>query len=173
MTIFKKINCKKIIQRHFKTLVNNNTGKSNLDDWITFFVLPLLAAVGIVIYNKSASANTINLIITALSIFVGLLINVLVLIFSLIQKETTRTLKIEILEETISNISYTIVVSVIAIAFCFFTFIDNNIVQEIVTGIVYFLVGHFFVTLMMIVKRMFLLFVNELDEFKNKSAKVG
>jgi len=166
-----KINCFSIIENHLRTLVTYSTGKPSVDDWFTFFILPIILS-GVMFYiNGTTSSNTVNLIITALSIFVGLLINVLVLIFSLIQQETTKEIKIRILKETISNISYTIIISIITIIICLLTFINNHFLLVIATLLIYFFVVNFFITLMMIVKRMYLLFTDQLDQFQKEITK--
>jgi hypothetical protein len=161
-----KINVWKVIVSHFKTLVNHNTRKPGLDDWCIFLIIPVVVASLLVWFKKDVSTNTVNLIITSLSIFVGLLINVLVLVFSLLQKEKDSKLKVIVLRETIVNITYVIIISVISILFCFCMNFDNYVLRLLITFLIYLLTVHFFVTLMMVVKRMYSLFVNEMEDFE-------
>lgn len=161
-----KINVWKVIVSHFKTLVNHNTKKPGFDDWFIFLLIPLIAAGLLVCFEKDVSTNTVNLVVTSLSIFVGLLINVLVLIFSLLQKEKDSRLKIIVLKETIVNITYVIIISVVTMIFCFSMNFENYLFRLIMTFFIYLFTIHFILTLMMIVKRMYSLFVNEMDEFE-------
>ena len=161
-----KINVWKVIKSHFKTLVNHNTKKPGWDDWCIFLIAPIVIALLIVFFEKDASTNTVNLIITSLSIFVGLLINVLVLIFSLLQKEKDSKIKIIVLKETIINITYVIIISVVTMILCFCMNIEGYYFKIIITFLIYLFTIHFILTLMMIVKRMYSLFINEMDEFE-------
>ena len=159
-----KINIIRIIKDHYATLENANTGKSEADDWLAFWVLPIILGIGVTTLQPKISDNNINLIITSLSIFVGLLINVVVLIFSLGQKGVSEaTLKNTVLKQTISNICYTILISIINIVIAFLiSVMKNEIMVILFSAIIYIVTLHFFVTLLMIVKRMYLLFMNEL-----------
>jgi len=79
MKMFNKINIFKIISNHFNTLQNDNTKKCEFDDILTFLILPLLVSVGLYWFDFELKENAINIIITTLSIFVGLLFNIIVI----------------------------------------------------------------------------------------------
>lgn len=164
MKLFNKVNLSRIIVDHFKTLVNSNTNKAGFDDYFTFLIFPLITGVGLLLFKQIIDKDIVNIIITILSIFVGLLINVIVLIFDIIKRDAEKNLKNVVLRQTISNITYTILISIITIIFCLFTFVNYNIIKIVSSGFIYFLAIHFFVTLFMILKRMYLLFIGEIDE---------
>ncbi|OFY16577.1 MAG: hypothetical protein A2X02_05410 [Bacteroidetes bacterium GWF2_29_10] len=166
MKMFNKINIFKIISNHFNTLQNDNTKKCEFDDILTFLILPLLVSVGLYWFDFELKENAINIIITTLSIFVGLLFNIIVILFDIIKRDNTKKLKNEILRQLLTNISYSIFISILIIIVILTTYIKNECVHLIATVIVYFLIGHFFLTILMILKRMYFLFINELKEIE-------
>lgn len=165
MKVYSKINIRSIIKNHLATLVNANTNKAGCDDYITFLITPL-AITGLLLFFKIKLSNDIiNLIITTLSILVGLLFNVIVLVFDIIRQDKTTDNKRKVLKQLLSNIAFTILVSIIAILITLFTFLDNYFVKTLFTAILYFLLSNFIITVFMILKRMFLLFHHEMDSF--------
>ncbi len=166
-----KVRVGSIILNHFKTLANHNTKKFEWDDIFTFFVTPAIASALLVCLDIELSDNATNIIITTLSILVGLLFNVIVIIFDIIKRDATKELKNEVLNQLLTNISYAILLSIFIIAITLFTYIEIKIVEQIASAIVYFLIGNFFLTVLMILKRMYLLFTNELNEIENEVKK--
>lgn len=172
--ILTKINIGKIITRHLKTLRNDNTGKVGRDDVFTFLILPILGASGLSYFHIELNDSATNIIITTLSILVGLLFNVIVIIFDIIKRDNSKKLKNKLLNELLTNISYSIVLSILIISITLLTFIDNSYLKLGATWFAYFLIGNYFLTVLMILKRMYIMFVNELDEIeKNTGANNG
>jgi energy-coupling factor transporter transmembrane protein EcfT len=167
MRIFVKINIWQIVRSHLKTLRNHNTGKLGIDDYITFFILPFLGSSLLLFFSIKLNESAISIIITTLSILVGLLFNVIVIIFDIIKRDNTKKVKNEILHQLLTNISYGILISILIIVLTLITYFSNCYVNLISTWFVYFLLGNFFMTILMILKRMYLLFLNELDEIEN------
>jgi hypothetical protein len=165
---FSKINVSDIIFRHFKTLINANTRKTDNEDVFLFIVLPLIVAICLGLLKLTVSKEVANTLITILSIFVGLLINVIVLLFDIVKRdEEVNKIKNVVLRETLINISYTILISLVTILVALFSFIDYWYIKQIFSVIIYFLMTHIGVTLLMVIKRMYLLFLNEITEEKN------
>lgn len=164
MKIFEKINVTKIIANHLKTLVNDNTKKSEISDWVTFLILPLIGAVGLSYCEVSLSERAINLVITTLSILVGLLFNVVVILFDIIKRDNSKKLKNRLLEQLLTNICYTIFVSLTIIFLTVLSFFDNECWKKVITFLLYFLLIHFAITILMILKRIYTLFINEMNE---------
>lgn len=174
MKILDKINIAKIVSRHVGTLKNYNTEKLGFDDLLTFIIFPLIGTSLLLYYKIELNDKATNIIITTLSILVGLLFNVIVIIFDIIKRDSSKKVKNKLLEELLTNISYSILVSIFVIVFTLLTYIDNEVSKKIFTGIVYFLIGNYFLTVLMILKRMFQLFDNELKEIeKNTGANKG
>ena len=169
--VLTKINIGRIVTSHLKTLRNDNTGKVGFDDLLTFLILPIIGASCLSYFHIELNDSATNIIITTLSILVGLLFNVIVIIFDIIKRDSTKKLKNRLLNELLTNISYSIVISILIITITLLTFIDNRYLKIGSTWFVYFLIGNYFLTVLMILKRMYIMFVNELDEIeKNKNA---
>jgi len=167
--MLKKINIFNIITNHLKTLYNENTGKLGIDDFVTFLVIPLFVAFGLLYFNIHLTESAITIIITTLSILVGLLFNVIVIIFDIIKRDSSKKLKNRILNELLTNISFSIILSIVIILITLITYFTNKWICIISTGLVYFFLCIYFMTVLMILKRMYVLFINELKEIENNS----
>jgi len=161
-----KINISEIIENHIATLKNDNTKKTGIDDYFTFLIIPIILTSILLYFKVVLSDEALNIVITTLSIFVGLLFNVIVLIFDIIKRDSTKKIKNVVLRELLANISFTILISIVAIIFTVLTFIKNDIAKMIFTGAVYFLLAIFVFTVLMVLKRMHKLFNNEIDEIE-------
>ncbi|NMC57791.1 MAG: hypothetical protein GYA51_00125 [Candidatus Methanofastidiosa archaeon] len=168
--MFDKINPINILKDHFNTLIDFKTKKILKTDILLFFVLPFAIAV-ILILTKNTLSNIANILITAFSIFAALLLNLLLLIYSILGKEKGSSIKndikIKLLEEIYKNISFCILISIYCLLFLFATFIiSNKFILPILELIVYFLLGVFILSLFMILKRVHKIFG---DEFNHDS----
>lgn len=164
--VLNKINIYQIIKSHFTTLQNDNTNKAEFDDYLTFLLLPIIIATGLLCFDIQLKESAVNIVITTLSILVGLLFNVIVLIFDIIKRDASQKLKNTILKQLLANISFTILLSIITILFTLATYFEIETIKEIATWIVYFLLTIFLFTVLMVLKRMYLLFRNEIDEIE-------
>lgn len=169
--MFNKVNINQVVKNHLATLKNDNTDKAGFDDYVTFLILPLGLAISLTALNVFLSEQAINIVITTLSIFVGLLFNVIVLIFDIIKRDPTKKIKNEVLKELVANISFTILISIVSIVLTIFTFIENPCIKIGVTSILYFFLILFLLTILMILKRMHKLFTNEIEELENSGNK--
>lgn len=161
MSLLSKINITSIVKNHLNTLVNDNDKRPEFDDWLTFLIIPIVVAITLSYFDVNLNKDVVNVIITALSIFVGLLFNVVVLVFDIINKESTTAIKKRLMNEIITNISYCILLSLVAILISLFVFLDNCFVVKTISFIIYFLLSNFLVTLLMVLKRVYVLFDNE------------
>lgn len=168
----KKINVSSIFRDHVKTLVNNNTNRPGFEDWFLFLIIPILIAITLVVTFHTIDKDVANTIITILSIFVGLLINVIVLLFDIVRRdEEQKSIKNEVLRETLTNISYTILVGIIGILITLLTFMNYKYVRVIFSACSYFVLAHIFMTLLMIMKRIYALFNDEIQPKKPSARK--
>ncbi|ADQ17091.1 hypothetical protein Lbys_1373 [Leadbetterella byssophila DSM 17132] len=166
MTFLNKIDISKILTTHFSTIKNTNTGKPDKDDVLTFIVMPLLISISLIYYEIELNPEATNIIITSLSIFVGLMFNIIVLIFDIVKRDASRKVKNTVLKELLANISFAIILSVFSIIITLFTYISKPCVKVFFTWLVYFLLCHFCITLLMILKRMYNIFDKELEEIE-------
>lgn len=162
-----KINIFQIITNHLATLRNVNTKRMAFDDLLTFLLIPLIISIGLILLKVCLNDSAITIIITTLSILVGLLFNVIVIIFDIIKRDNTKRLKNKILHELLTNISFSIILSIVIILFTLMTYFTNECVKLLSTGFVYFFLCIYFFTVLMIIKRMYQMFINELDEIED------
>lgn len=158
-----KIDISIIVKDHFKTLVNAKTNKPDIRDYLCFLIIPLVISC-LMVYSKILlDGDFINSIIGGLSIYVGLSLNFIVLLFDLSIKEAFKdNEKRGIIKETVANISVSIFYSILIILFSLFSKIK---VTEIAGNFLcYFLIIEFVVTLLMILKRVYLLLSKQLGD---------
>lgn len=143
-----------ILVAHFRTLRNDAKGCVSLRDIISFYLVPAGCAAAIVWgLDRNLSLNAANFLATIFSIFVGLLLNLLVLIVGLKSTHTGCADKRAILEETFANISYSILLSVLLIVLLFLSRLLSGWSLELCSALAWFMVGNFMLTMLMILKR--------------------
>lgn len=161
-----KINLSSILTSHLNTLKNDNTAKPEFDDYLTFLIIPLIVATVLIYFKLYLNDAAVSLIIAILAIIVGLLFNVIVIIFDIVKRDNSKKIKNKILEQLLSNISYTILISICSILLSIATFLDFHIVKVVSNFLVYFALSHYLVNVLMILKRMYALFNNEIKELE-------
>ena len=172
--MFSKINISQIIKDHFNTLRNQATHKISGWDIFTFIVFPLIASLVILfIVGFTLDKDASSILITSLSVFSALLFNLLLLIFDIVTREERASkiikdspLKGKFLREIYSNISFSILISVICVAILLITLINIKIVwfNQVVSFIVYYLVIQFLLTIFMVLKRVHVLISQEIKD---------
>lgn len=163
--MFSKINISTVLRKHFATLKNDNTQKLDWDDYLLFLVLPIFISIVLIYFDCLLSDQLINIVVSSLSILVGLLFNIIVLLFDIIKRDSQQKIKNEILKEILANISFTIFISLISIIITLISYINIIWLKVTTNAILYFLLCLFFLTVLMILKRMFKLFENEMDSY--------
>jgi len=201
MKLFDRVNIGLIFRKHIETFYDygqaNSTGvrKATMADITTFVYFPISFSTIIVLLGIKLTNDYINIIITALSIFVGLLLNLLVLIFDLAKKQKEKiaslnqqgeiipqieAAKYAIIKELYANISFSIALSIFAIITSILPTLRPQIIIDILKSNLNFsllksvylaitnvaaitLVVEFLLVLLMILKRFFLIFKNEID----------
>lgn len=189
-----KINLCEIIEKHFSTLKGEN-GKFIKKDKRTFFYYPIFIGLLMLILISSPNEKLINIFTLSLSVFIGLFLNLLVLIISFaenklkIKDNKNRT---ELLKQTFYNITYTIVVSLIGLGLLFIANISifpehwvldlsflkneyfslpkipaNKIFELIFYLAFYIFFTHIIITLLMIIKRIYKLFNVEIENINS------
>lgn len=159
-------------------------------DIFTFVLLPLAISILIIWLDPNVIKEFTELITTSLSIFVGLLFSLLTLVFDLAKKEKER-LKVQgeshadkaiftLTKELFVNIAYSIALSILCMGFVFISrFRPHPLIERIkrfehfetvryfslatVNVIVCFLLIQFLLTLLMILKRFFIIFNKQIE----------
>jgi hypothetical protein len=149
-----KIDIRTIFSDHIDTLVNASTKKPDLRDWFFFLILPLVISVYLVYEGVFVSEDRANSLISGLSIYVGLSINFLMLIFELSTKQFFKEQdRIPKLKQVIANISVTTLYSLFIIVLTLLT--DIEILKCAIHILLYFLLLEFFFTMLMVLKRIY------------------
>ncbi|MFT3829728.1 MAG: hypothetical protein QM691_08490 [Opitutaceae bacterium] len=164
-----KLNICRIIGDHLATLHEYKRPKISKGDIFVFFIVPaVIAALITLVLGKTLTRESINFLATVFSIFTGLLLNLLVLIYDgarkieeKAEKNSSDSARLQTFEETFANISYSILISVITLIalFCARLVIAFNgnafcdIALHTISLATFCLTGNFLLTLLMILKR--------------------
>lgn len=175
----KIISPNRIIEEHWKSI---NENASSFAKWGLFILGPIIAAVLLsVILKKNVTYQLIAILIPSYSIFAGLLLNAVFLVFDIVTKMESKESndKKTLVRELYFNSLYTIFVAIVTILILFlivvispwnlppillgFYWISFDITNDIVSTIVYTLILHFVVNLMLVVKRLQSLLTHEIS----------
>lgn len=162
-----KIDVRDIVHDHFATLVDYSSGRRSGSDYVLFLVLPAAVTALLLYLRICLSEAAVNVLITALSIFAGLLFNLLVLIDGLADRKsppTTAEDARQMLKSVYANIAYCVLISLVTLVpLCISALTNNPIANLVTSGLVYFLLGHFLLTLLMVLKRIHALLSHEFN----------
>lgn len=166
-----KISFLKIFSSHFNSMRNDATGRISWGDIFVFFGIPLAVSF-ITLSQLNFNKDFLNSIITSGSIFAGLLLNLLVLIYTLVTKFNTEEVnwpqKKILLEQTFANISFCILVSILLVVCCMLAFRADEdmktitLSKNIADSIVCYLTCVLSVHLLMVLKRIHTLIDSEM-----------
>lgn len=159
-----KIDIRDILKSHLKTIKNANSGKPDGWDYFTFAFLPLLISSILVYFKVEIKSEITTVIITTLAIFVGLMLNVIVLIFDIVKRDSSQEIKNEVLKQLLSNISFEILLALFAIITILFSFSEITQIKLFFNWLSFMSITLFLLTLLMILKRLNNVFRNELEQ---------
>ena len=167
--MFDKINVNLIVRDHLSTLRNDATKKIGLGDYSLFLLIPILVFISSTWYGVELKENMVTLLISAFAIFAGLLINVLVLIYTVALRIEDkphaiydRTLEIEFLKEIFSNVSFGILLSIVIVFILALCATLPSAANVYATGFALLLITEFTFTFIMSLKRLHILLSNRL-----------
>jgi hypothetical protein len=158
-----------IILDHYKTFYNFRTKRISIIDYVIHLVIPFFCAFFLYkILNVSFTASLISLLITLLSIFAALLLNLLILVYTIKQKENDETPRNMLMKEVSSNISYGIIISIILLVLLIIiAFIlekqvcPSNLNIDILNLLTWFFLAQFFLVILMILKRVYIILMSK------------
>ncbi len=164
-----KIDISPIIRGHLQTLSSARTGSGSLSDGLVFFGLPAVLGAVLVGFRFGFRGEAVNGFLNAFSILTGLLLNLLVLVFSLsAAAQSDHQLRRRILKEVFTNICYCILIAISAagVALVDLGYMRSN--AGATTGILSTfllsaLTANFVLTLLMVMKRMYRLISTEFE----------
>lgn len=178
-----KINVLSIIARHVDTLRDYSTGDRSWPDLGLFFGLPLILA-GLGFYLRWGLAmDALNALLAAFAIFAGLLLNLLILVytFSSDTPHPTALAKVRstVIRELHDNIAYSVFISLIVVVLCLVAVarLDMSETHSVavhtgryLTAAFMYLTTNFVLTLLMILKRIHVMLRNKLDQVPMRKA---
>jgi hypothetical protein len=176
-----KINFSKIVCSHFSCL-KDSADRVSFGDYALFIGLPLLLSLILNYLDLELTPDFTNILVTSSSIFAGLLLNLLMLLYSLIVrfqdkkseydasnlagsdpvKDEKDRIRYNVLKETFHNVSFCVLISVIVVILCLLHNIHMMYLKFLISYSVYFLVPLMILTILMILKRVHSLISNEL-----------
>jgi hypothetical protein len=165
-----KIDVTRIVRAQIDTLRDNSTQEYSRMDLLLFYGLPLLLSGISPYYGWKFSADVLNALLTAFSIFAGLLLNLLILVYTFSsQTEHPNALaktRTALIKELHDNIAYSILVSIVLVvmtmtAVAYLKMHETpptiNFTRWWLTSPIIFLTLNFVLTLLMIVKRIYIM----------------
>ena len=167
--MFEKIDIRRIIAGHLATLSDYRDAKPSAADRLLFFAVPLVAALAAWWFGFHLNAIAVNGLLTAFSIFAGLLLSLLVMVLGFVQAPTTSTneqmmsARKRLLREIVANISFSILIASGIVVLCILALsIVTDDKAPIAPGYVFMIVAgtiNFLFDMLMILKRMYALMV--------------
>lgn len=167
--MFYRINPYEIVKAHFDTFYDYRTNKKCT--WELLFQFVIAAILAFVHYWKfSIDQNTVGIIVSASSIVAGLLLNLMVLIYSLLntKADSNNTTAAELADfkkvsnETLSNIAFCVLGCVIVVISSLLTLTDNVVINSIGHVILVFSGVILIFTMMMVLLRFYRLIANNM-----------
>jgi hypothetical protein len=175
--MFSRINLFRICVDHFQTL--KDTGEKSVDKGqvFLFILIPVLASGLILYFFSGLGEKFIEILITAMSILTGLLFNLIVLLYDIINKAKDdftkataeeggktvghRKLRLEFLKQIFANISFGIFLALFCIPFLVLGLVKEPHLKMTSDFISLSFLLMFFLLMMMILKRVHILLANE------------
>lgn len=184
---------------HYEKKRFNNKTVIPFSDKVLFFILPFMVAVIMCICGLKFNKDYVNIALTCLSIFTGLLFGLLPMVFNLIIENQKIKIsdedaeirkrveaKIDLTKHLFINIGFSIVLSILSLILVLLTQLYPTVIihkiqsweyYEIIkqtylyfiNGVCFFLIIEFILTLLMIIRRFTILFINE-TEFNNTNS---
>ena len=161
-----KVNVSGVVGDHVKTLKNYRTGRFSRADLFLFFILPGLVAALLTVFYGSLQESLATMVATFLSISTVLLFNLLLIAYDLIgnklgsaNNNETDALKRRVFFEIFSNISFAILVALVAIVSVLILQLvkGSGAAEYVGSVIIFYLVTLFLLTLLMLLKRIHVL----------------
>jgi ABC-type transport system involved in cytochrome c biogenesis permease subunit len=146
---------KQIVCKHYTSVKGDSSAKRFS---AIFFLFPAAVSVGMVLLGFTVSKDTIQLLVPALSVLIGFSINSLALLAS-----QDRTGPPNALADNIRNLaSYALIIGIVLLVFTIIlslafsnSYLEEQALVTAVSAIVYFVVGHYVLTLLLIPSRLY------------------
>ncbi len=178
--IFEKIDVLPILHGHIATLRDNSFGAGlSRSDAILFGCIPAAIAIGTVGIGFRFRQDAVNGFLNVFSILTGLLLNLLVLVLTLSATKAPENVDVKrrarLIREIFANICYAVLVAVVVVCIALFALSYMRSIVGATTGpwgtfSLAFLTVNFIFTLVMVLKRMFVLIDKDLGSQSQQKA---
>jgi len=171
-----KINIAKIVTSHLDTLRDYSSGKISWVDVSFFFGLPFLLSIMGWRLGWGLYVDALNALLAAFAIFAGLLLNLLILIYTFSTNASYPTnlakMKTRFVKELHNNIAFSVLLSILIVMAALVGVAqlkmrnpqDPGHTGSTLTFIIVYLTTNFVLTLLMILKRIHVLLSTEIDQ---------
>lgn len=158
-----KIDVKDIITNHIESLKKYGASKIYPSDLFLFFGLPLILAV-ILVNSIQLDDTKLGIIVTAFTIFIGLLFNILAILLAF-DNQKYKDIDKEYIKQVLFNVCFSILISISVIVLSLLKFVEcSNIIMKIIDFILLYFIVVFLLTLLMILKRLFNLLIKRIND---------
>lgn len=172
-----KIDISQIIIAQIRTMRDNRTQKLSAADLLLFYGLPLLLS-GIAPYFRwRFNADVLNALLTAFSIFAGLLLNLLILVYTFSSQTEHPTAlaktRTALIKELHDNVAYSILLSIVIVVVTMISVAYLKMKETPsapaftvwwLSGVIIFFTLNFVLTLLMILKRIYIMINQTIDK---------
>lgn len=168
--MFAIIDIRNVLGKHFDSLKSEMRGNI-----ILFAIIPTF--IGLCSFYLKFEHGVDGIITTSLAVFIGLFINLLVLVITLVRNpfKFKADIRLDIIKETFFNITYIIIISIVDLVLFFIHKLDspysifmNITVDDIFQFLFVFFYTQIILTILMIIKRIFSVFEHDMDNIKGK-----
>jgi hypothetical protein len=171
-----KIDITQIVAAQVRTMRDNSTQRYSVADILLFYGFPALLSVVGSYFGWKFNSDVLNALLTAFSIFAGLLLNLLILVYTFSTDTQHPTAlarnRSTVIRELHANVAYSILVSIVLvvvtmIAVAYLKMHEGPQAAAFtgrwVTGLIIFLTLNFVLTLLMILKRIYVMLNQTID----------
>jgi len=158
-----KINIGKIVSKHVESIFASRTNNVSFWDIFTFILIPVILSATLIYYHVTIDNDYANTIIAGLSIYIGLSLNFIGIIFELSTKEKFKKANVlDVLKETVANIVVTAIFALAIILLILLRDIDQ--ISYFIYILLYFLLFELLITLLMVFKRVYTILIESIDK---------
>lgn len=174
-----KIDIRPLVRAHLNTFRSFESRRPAPGDYIVFLLVPLIAAIALVAFGVRVPSRSIGILVAALAVFAGLFFNLVILVADLAVRGEDQPpvrnrrlrIKSQVLVELHANVSFAILVSILTLIVLGALALDGPFGgRRVFEGVAFFLSIQFFLTLLMILKRMNALIGVEVQQSQRRAS---
>lgn len=163
-----KVNVGLIVKDHWRTLYDVPAGRSrpSTGDILTFYFVPAVAGALLYWSGVRLPDETVAVLVTAYAVLAGLLFNLLVLTHRIARDVLSSNVPDDyrrLLREVYTNISYAVLIAFLTLLLLIAIAVVADRYRAPLEGFGFFALGHFLLTMLMVVKRAHVVLRKEFD----------